>query len=172
MTSDNKAREHFAIDLAQRAGELGLRYFRDLDRLTIESKGHQDLVSKADREVELFIRAAIASAYPGRRHRRRGTCLGRRVDRLYLGDRSDRRHREFRARHSRLGVVIACVKDGDTVVGVIHEPSTGETFYGRRGRRCVPERQADQGKCRHQPDRRLGRHRLLQPRRAAQCRRG
>ena len=30
-------------------------------------------------------------------------------------------------------VVIACVKDGKTVVGVVHEPSTGETFYGRRG---------------------------------------
>ena len=50
MTSDNKAREHFAIDLARRAGELGLKYFRDLDSLTIESKGHQDMVSQADRE--------------------------------------------------------------------------------------------------------------------------
>ena len=49
----------FAIDLAHRAGELGMRFFRELDSLTIESKGHQDLVSNADREVELFVRAEI-----------------------------------------------------------------------------------------------------------------
>ena len=30
-------------------------------------------------------------------------------------------------------VVIACAKDGVTVTGVIHEPSTGETFYGSKG---------------------------------------
>ena len=64
MTYDLDARMQFAIDLARRAGELGLKYFRDLDSLTIESKGHQDLVSQADREVELFIRAAIAKDYP------------------------------------------------------------------------------------------------------------
>ena len=64
MTHDFDARTQFAIDLARRAGELGLGYFRDLESLTIESKGHQDLVSQADREVELFIRAAIAADYP------------------------------------------------------------------------------------------------------------
>ena len=30
-------------------------------------------------------------------------------------------------------MVIACAKDGVTVTGVIHEPSTGETFYGAKG---------------------------------------
>jgi len=54
MSGDNAAREKFAVDLARRAGELGLGYFRDLEKLTIESKGHQDLVSEADRDVETF----------------------------------------------------------------------------------------------------------------------
>ena len=63
MTTDLDARMRFAIELARRAGELGLRYFRDLENLTIESKGHQHLVSDGDREVELFIRAAIAADY-------------------------------------------------------------------------------------------------------------
>ena len=30
-------------------------------------------------------------------------------------------------------VVIACTRNGRTELGVIHEPSTGETFYSRRG---------------------------------------
>ncbi len=33
-------------------------------------------------------------------------------------------------------VVIACARDGETVVGVIHEPATGETFHGHRGGRA------------------------------------
>ncbi|WP_442580221.1 hypothetical protein ACSBOB_33020 [Mesorhizobium sp. ASY16-5R] len=41
-----------------------MRFFRDLDTLTIESKGHQDMVSEADREVELFVRRELAAAYP------------------------------------------------------------------------------------------------------------
>lgn len=53
-----------ATDLVQRAGDLGMRFFRDLDTLTIESKGHQDMVSEADREVELFVRRELAAAYP------------------------------------------------------------------------------------------------------------
>ena len=57
-------RMRFATELAFRAGELGLTYFRALDTLTIESKGHQDLVSDGDRDVETFIRAAIGAEYP------------------------------------------------------------------------------------------------------------
>ena len=63
MTSHSE-RLTFAKDLAERAGKLGMEFFRKLDQLTIESKGHQDMVSEADREVELFVRAEIAKAYP------------------------------------------------------------------------------------------------------------
>lgn len=38
--------------------------FRQLETLTIESKGHQDLVSEADRNVETFIRRELAAQYP------------------------------------------------------------------------------------------------------------
>jgi fructose-1,6-bisphosphatase/inositol monophosphatase family enzyme len=54
--TEQSERLAFAIDLARRAAELGLEHFRSLDTLTIENKGHQDLVSNADREVETFIR--------------------------------------------------------------------------------------------------------------------
>ena len=30
----------FAVELARKAGELGSRYFREIETLTIESKGH------------------------------------------------------------------------------------------------------------------------------------
>ena len=64
MDDSNARRLEFATQLARRAGELGSGYFREIESLTIESKGHQDLVSNGDREVELLIRAAIQSEFP------------------------------------------------------------------------------------------------------------
>ncbi|GLR40690.1 inositol monophosphatase [Mesorhizobium amorphae] len=123
----------FAIELARRAGELGLRYFRDLENLTIESKGHQDLVSDGDREVELFIRAAIAADYPtdgivGEEHEAVTGSTGY----VWVIDPIDGTANFVRGIPAWC-VVIACARDGETVVGVIHEPSTGETFHGHRG---------------------------------------
>ena len=62
--ADNSDRLAFAIDLGKRAGASALASFRKLETLTIEKKGHQDLVSEADRDTETFIRAEIARAYP------------------------------------------------------------------------------------------------------------
>lgn len=133
MTNDLDDRMHFAIDLARRAGELGLKYFRDLDNLTVESKGHQDLVSEADREVELFIRAAIAAAYSqdgivGEEH---AALTGTTGD-VWVIDPIDGTANFVRGIPAWC-VVIACARNGETIVGVIHEPSTDETFYGRLG---------------------------------------
>ncbi|TPI13746.1 inositol monophosphatase [Mesorhizobium sp. B4-1-3] len=133
MTNDLDDRMHFAIDLARRAGELGLKYFRDFDNLTVESKGHQDLVSEGDRELELFIRAAIAEAYPqdgivGEEHAAVAGTTGH----VWVIDPIDGTANFVRGIPAWC-VVIACARDGETVAGVIHEPSTDETFYARLG---------------------------------------
>ncbi|HSN46483.1 MAG TPA: hypothetical protein VLW08_09005 [Casimicrobiaceae bacterium] len=41
---------------------VALAFFRNRAALTVESKGPQDFVSRADRDVEAFIRAEIAAA--------------------------------------------------------------------------------------------------------------
>lgn len=55
----------FAEALTREAGAVALRYFRDRDALVVESKGLQDVVSRADREVEELIRGALADRFPG-----------------------------------------------------------------------------------------------------------
>lgn len=55
----------FACDLARRAGERGLAHFRDRGGLDVSSKGAQDVVTNADREIEEMIRSEIARAFPG-----------------------------------------------------------------------------------------------------------
>lgn len=133
MGHDNEARMQFAVDLAKRAGELGMQYFRRLDTLTIESKGHQDMVSEADRDVETFIREALTAEYPddaivGEEHAPRPGMSGY----SWVIDPIDGTANFVRGIPAWC-VVIAGFRDGATDVGVIHEPSTGETFHARRG---------------------------------------
>jgi myo-inositol-1(or 4)-monophosphatase len=126
-------RLHFARALAERAGKLGTEFFRKLDSLTIESKGYQDMVPEADREVELFVRREIAMAYPedgiiGEEHPPAKGSTGC----TWVIDPIDGTA-NFVKGIPAWCVVIACAKDGVTEIGVIHEPSTGETFYGQKG---------------------------------------
>jgi myo-inositol-1(or 4)-monophosphatase len=133
MQGEDQRRLDFTVDLARRAGELGMKFFREIDKLTIESKGHQDLVSNGDREVELFVRAAILAEYPedgivGEEHAPTTGTSGY----IWVIDPIDGTANFVRGIPA-WTVVIACTRNGVTEIGVIHEPSTGETFYARRG---------------------------------------
>ncbi|MEQ9330163.1 inositol monophosphatase [Thalassobaculum sp.] len=54
----------FAEAVTRAAGAAALRHFRERDALVVESKGLQDVVSRADREVEDVIRGALAERFP------------------------------------------------------------------------------------------------------------
>ena len=56
-------RLQFAINLARRAGDIALEYFRDRGGLVVDMKGAQDWVSEADRNIETFIRNEIAKSF-------------------------------------------------------------------------------------------------------------
>lgn len=64
MTSIERNIAATVEDIARGAGELALRHFRSLSDLPIETKGHLDLVTKADREVEEFLIANLRDAFP------------------------------------------------------------------------------------------------------------
>ena len=62
MTLDKKT--EITIAIVRSAGALALKFFQDLASLNVEKKGHQDFVSRADKDVELFIRAALEKTFP------------------------------------------------------------------------------------------------------------
>ncbi len=99
----------------------------------IESKGHQDLVSDADRATEVLIRDAMETRWPadgivGEEHgRKHGTSSYDWVIDPIDGTAN------FVHGIPHWCVVIACTKDGLPVVGVIHDPCTGELFQAARG---------------------------------------
>ena len=123
--TEQSTRLSFAIDLARRAGELGLKHFRSLETLTIESKGHQDLVSNADRDVETFIRQEIAKRYPedgifGEEH----APVEGKSGYTWVIDPIDGTA-NFVSGIPQWCVALACSNRGVTVVGVICEPCSG-----------------------------------------------
>lgn len=53
-----------AIKAARRAGQVIMRHAEQIDRLTIETKGHSDYVSQVDRQAEAEIIHILRAAYP------------------------------------------------------------------------------------------------------------
>lgn len=65
MTDPVKDRLTLALEVAAEAGRLALDFFARRESLAVEAKASpQDIVSRADREVETLIRARIAARFP------------------------------------------------------------------------------------------------------------
>lgn len=117
-----------AIRIASNAAQTALKHFRVKDALTIESKGAQDWVSNADREVELEVRDAIASAYPD------DGIIGEEYDNVVGRSGFDWIIDPIDGTTSFVNgipgwcVVIACVRNGNTVLGVVIDPIANEVF--------------------------------------------
>ena len=127
------ARLDLARKIAAEGGRLGLTYFSRLGELTVTSKGHQDMVSEADRDVETFLRQEIARAFPddgilGEEHGLSAGTSGY----TWVLDPIDGTA-NFVNGIPAWSVVIAIATAHDTVAGVIHEHNANETFAARRG---------------------------------------
>jgi myo-inositol-1(or 4)-monophosphatase len=128
-------RYDFIRHLAHAAGDRALAFFRNRAALTVESKGPQDFVSRADRDVEAFIRAEIAAAYPG------DAFLGEEsadpavvsAPRLWIVDPIDGTANFLRG-VAYWNVSIAYVEDGVRTLGAVSDPPAGEIFHACRGR--------------------------------------
>ncbi|KZL12480.1 Inositol-1-monophosphatase [Pseudovibrio axinellae] len=124
----------FATALVKRAGAFAHEYFLRLDTLNIESKGHQDMVSEADRDTEVLVRDAIAQAFPddgiiGEEH---GAKEGS-SEYTWIIDPIDGTA-NFVAGIPQWCVIIACVKNDEKHIGVIYDPCADELFAAQKGK--------------------------------------
>ena len=123
----------FAIDLCKSAGAQALQYFRNRDDLAVDQKGAQDWVSDADKNVETLIREQISKRWPtdgifGEEHGDKAGQSG--FD--WVIDPIDGTT-NFVNGIPTWTIVLAGVSNGETQVGVIHDPIAGETFAAVRG---------------------------------------
>lgn len=125
----------FAVELAEAAGRITLRYYGH--RIASDAKGDGSPVTVADREAEAMLRERIGARYPA--HGILGEEYGEanpgaRV--RWILDPIDAT-RSFMRGVPLFGVLIGVEVDGAATVGVAHFPALGETVAAATGLGCT-----------------------------------
>ncbi|MEE4481492.1 inositol monophosphatase [Serratia ficaria] len=129
------ARYHFACRLAESGGKLAEAFYQQRETLQTDHKGTdlQDVVSRADREVEAFLQSRIAEAFP------EDGFLGEesgKVDSdkpvLWVVDPIDGTSCFLNGLHTWC-LSLAIVVDGEPVIGVVYDPNHQELFHALKG---------------------------------------
>ena len=125
----------FAVQLAEQAGEITLKYFRS-KQLSVETKPDRSPVTEADRATETFIRQEIEKRLPD--HGILGEEFGEKESRSGLrwlidpidGTKSFIRGIPF------YGTMLAVESEGESRIGVIRFPPLGDTIAALSGHGC------------------------------------
>jgi len=133
MDKELEQRRSIGLSIVEAASVTALKFFKDIDKLVIEKKGKQDLVSDADKGVELQIRAALQKSLPsdgiiGEEHGRVHSDSGY----TWVIDPIDGTS-SFVAGMPGWCVVLACVHNNETVLGIIIDPIAEETYIATKG---------------------------------------
>jgi histidinol phosphatase-like enzyme (inositol monophosphatase family) len=126
---------HAAVRLAERAREVVLRHFRT--GLAVDRKPDRSPVTVADQEAESALRTMIAEAFPG--HGIVGEEFGDErpgAEYVWVLDPIDGTKR-FATGHPQFGTLIALLRGGRPILGVIDMPGLGEFWIGATGRPTV-----------------------------------
>jgi myo-inositol-1(or 4)-monophosphatase len=123
--------------IAREAGALGRRRFRERPTaLALTFKGPQDYVLASDAEVESLVRLRLAEAFPEDSFfgEEEGGSFGRAAGAgSWVVDPIDGTA-NFARGIPHWCVSLAYVRDGEALIGVIHDPVHGQLFSAARGR--------------------------------------
>jgi len=125
-----------AVKAARRAGNVINRGARDIDLLTITSKGPKDFVSEVDREAERMIVETLLASYPDHAIlAEEGTAKGDNADaeNVWIIDPLDGTT-NFLHGFPQYCVSIALAQRGVVTQGVIYDPVRNDLFTATRGR--------------------------------------
>ncbi|MCX7277016.1 MAG: hypothetical protein NTZ15_06765 [Burkholderiales bacterium] len=132
-TAAISARYALAQSIARQAGMQALEWFRKRDQLVIESKGLQDMVSAADKDTELYIRAQVLAQFADDGFLGEEGGLDR-EDAAYLWviDPIDGTACFVNGMHAWC-LSIAVTYQGKPVIGVVFDPNSNEMFHACDG---------------------------------------
>src|SRR6266850_3559918 len=124
----------FAVRLAREASDIINRHFKG--SFTVERKADNSLVTKADREGEAYLRAAIGQAFPddGILGEEEAERIGR-SKRRWIIDPLDGTY-SFVHGVPLYGVLVGLEIKGEPSLGVVNLPALDEIVYAARGLGC------------------------------------
>lgn len=135
MNDEIRQRARAAAAIIREAGDMALSYFGSLQDLTVESKGLQDRVSEADRNVEELIRDALLQEFPGDGFLGEETGVSDQLDNreyIWVNDPIDGTDNFVH------GIPVWCISiallhSGEVQAGLILNPNANELFVAVRG---------------------------------------
>lgn len=124
-------------DIAREAGALAADYSDRLSVLTVESKSHLDLVSEADRAVEILIGERLRTSFPDDGvFGEEGMSQPSRTGRSWIVDPIDGTFNFLRG-SSHWAVSIGLREQGRPLVGAVFAPKLDQMLVGGAGRGAV-----------------------------------
>lgn len=122
----------FALDVCRRAGELAVQYQKQ--GVSSKMKADNTPVTVADRECEQLIRQSIARTFPDDDilGEEEGVSFQGRSDRKWIIDPIDGTYNYARGVPI-FSTLLALEKGGEVIVGVVHAPAMGDTFWAEAG---------------------------------------
>ncbi len=128
-------RLNFAVSIARQAGEITLKYFGSTD-LQVDRKADQSPVTIADRTAEVLLRERIGKSFAadGIIGEEFGEQRGE-SGYLWIVDPIDGT-KSFVHGIPLYTTLVAVLRDGEPIVGVIHAPALAETVYASQGGGC------------------------------------
>lgn len=120
----------FAEELADRAGELALSYFRNDPEVTW--KADSTPVTEADLAIEAMIREELGRRYPGDAIRGEEGGIEGSSERMWIVDPIDGT-RNFAAGIQIWANLLALKVDGEYVMGLANAPALGERYAATKG---------------------------------------
>ncbi len=124
----------FALEAAWEAGRITLGYFQT--RLNVELKADASPVTEADRQAERAVRELVARYWP--EHGLIGEEFGREraeAEYVWVVDPIDGT-KSFITGVPLFGTLLALLRQGEPVVGVLFFPALNDLVYAARGRGC------------------------------------
>ena len=126
---------HTAIEtMAREAGDLALTHFARLATVPVQSKGHLDLVTQADRDVETLLTARLGKVFPADGiFGEEGAAVAGTSGRVWVIDPIDGTFNFVRG-GDQWAVSIGLYENGRPTFGVLHAPVRRQTLVGGIGR--------------------------------------
>jgi myo-inositol-1(or 4)-monophosphatase len=119
--------------IAREAGDLALSHFHKLSSVSVEAKGHLDLVTAADKEVEGFVTHALIDAFPADGiFGEEGASRQGHSGRIWVIDPIDGTFNFVRG-GDQWAVSIGLYEGGRPSFGVVHVPVRRQTLVGGIG---------------------------------------
>ncbi len=133
--NSDEQRYHFGQEVARLAGARAKHFFDNREELVIEQKSNEfDLLSAADKNVELLIRSKIENQYPKDAiiGEEKGVSGARNAEYVWIIDPIDGTY-PFLHGMPLWCVSIALLKNGEPIMGFVMDANLNELFHARKG---------------------------------------